>query len=188
MIKGWKTTLHMTRDNSKAPSEICYKDDEITWGYGIDPQDEPLRWFKLLLLKEDDLQDDVRNSEHLKRTRQMLKSLGKSAVDVVADYLRALWEHTIKIIQRERGEGGVAGLPFKVALTVPAIWEQYPYTQNSMWQAARKAGILDQRDIGPTTFQLVPEPEAAALATLADFERRPDIQVSSGMHLCGGSP
>jgi len=37
-----------------------------------------------------------------------------------------------------------------------------------MKAAVEKAGILDIRRVGPTTLDFAPEPEAAALATLAE--------------------
>jgi hypothetical protein len=102
-----------------------------------------------------------------------VEQAGKTAVEVVADYLRLLWDHTITSMKRERGSRVVDGLPFKVVLSVPAIWK--PYALSRMLVAARMAGILDERLCGDTTLHLVSEPEAAALATLSEYRGRTDI-------------
>ncbi|KAF2835264.1 actin-like ATPase domain-containing protein [Patellaria atrata CBS 101060] len=182
VITNWKTALNFNADNAKAPTEICYSGSEIFWGYDIAPEDEPLRWFKLLLVDEADLQPEVRNAPQILRARQLLQKLGKNVVDVVADYLRLLWQHAIESIERERGKTSVNGLPFKVVVTLPAIWK--PNSQNRMHEAARKAGILDDRLCGDTQLQFVPEPEAAALATLVDFRGRSDIKKGDVFVVC----
>lgn len=105
----------------------------------------------------------------------MVKELGKSAIQVVADYLRLLWRHVVEDIIRDRGSSAFKGLPLKVWITVPAIWDDN--ARKRMRQAARMAGILEHRTAGETTVELVAEPEAAAMAVLDDFQKRPDIQV-----------
>jgi molecular chaperone DnaK (HSP70) len=136
-----------------------------------------LKWFKLLLLDDADIQEGVRDSEYLRKTKASLRDgkNSKDPIDVVADYLKLLWQHTIQSMKRERGDMGVDGLPFKVVLTVPAIWKEY--AKERMHQAAEKAGILDPRACGDTTLQLVSEPEAAALATLNEFKNETHFKV-----------
>ncbi len=46
-------------------------------------------------------------------------------------------------------------------------------------EAARRAGILQLRDVGATTLVLVEEPEAAALATLLERNQYPEMEVSN---------
>ncbi|KUI73911.1 hypothetical protein VM1G_09601 [Cytospora mali] len=152
----------------KVPTELCYEEDGInpTWGYQIPADADPVRCLKLLLLKDEDLEEDVRNSEWLVRGRRMMKENGKTAVDLVADYLRALWQHVIGTITRARGSSAVESLSFHVVITVPAIWKGY--ARQAMKNAARKAGILDWGPEGKTSLSFAPEPEAAALATLTE--------------------
>jgi len=50
--------------------------------------------------------------------------------------------------------------------------------ETSRKKAAKKAGILDHRPIGKTTLILVEEPEAAAMCTLFDRRKHPEITVS----------
>jgi molecular chaperone DnaK (HSP70) len=136
------------------------------WGYNIPAGAESVQWFKLLLLREEDLEPEVRESEPLLRARKYLRRNKKSAIDLIADYLRGLWKHTLETISRNRGQTVINALRFHVVITVPAIWKSY--ARQDMKVAAEKAGILDGRRAGPTTLDFAPEPEAAALATLAE--------------------
>ncbi len=142
------------------------------WGYTIPSDADPIRWFKLLLLREEDLASELRNSEFLLRGRKMLRESEKTAVDLIADYLRALWRHILDTIQKARGKAVVEGLSFHVVITVPAIWKDY--ARQGMGEAARKSGILDSRPAGATTLAFAPEPEAAALASICESGRKVD--------------
>jgi hypothetical protein len=132
-------------------------------------------------LDQRDLPADVKDSDFLQEARDKLAAIGKTPEDAVADYLRLLWEHAISSIQRDRGQRAVDGLPFKVVLTTPAVWP--PYAQRKMRDAAQKAGILRHRPCGPTTLDLVQEPEAAALATLREFQSRDRLSVRNDINV-----
>ena len=67
-------------------------------------------------------------------------------------------------------ESMVLRLPFKVFITIPAIWPEY--AKDRMRQAVDSAGIL-HRDFpspGKTELHFIYEPEAAALATFSDYQ------------------
>ncbi|KAI9149947.1 Heat shock 70 kDa protein 12B [Paramyrothecium foliicola] len=162
------------REEGKAPTAIYYDHDngKARWGYDIEDEVSVLQWFKLLLLRQEDIQDDVQHSDVFLNAKRMLKQSGKSAVDVVADYLRLFWDHIIDTIQRDRGDFVVEALQLHVVLTVPAMWKGY--ARQAMKEAASKAGILEDRVAGPTTLSFAPEPEAAALASLCEPERSVD--------------
>ncbi|KAK8078892.1 hypothetical protein PG994_002699 [Apiospora phragmitis] len=166
-ITGWPET---NREEAKAPTELLYEDSEPLWGFEVPFDADPVRWFKLLLLKDEDLEAEIRSSEQLLRARKMLKENNKSEIDLIADYLRKLWQHTLSKIRQVRDENIVEALRFHVVITVPAIWKGY--ARQGMETAAKKAGMLDSRLAGETTLSFVPEPEAAALATLNDPGRR----------------
>ncbi|KAK7972504.1 hsp70 family chaperone [Apiospora saccharicola] len=183
---GWATTADIAndqinvmtswpgsgREEGKAPTELFYEHGKMTWGFEVGNDCDPVRWFKLLLLKEEDLDPSLRSSEFVLRGRQHMRDEGKTAVELVADYLRALWCHILKSIAKARGEVVVDVSRFHVVITVPAIWR--PYARQTMRDAAEKAGILKKRMIaGDTCLSFVAEPEAAALSTLSESGRNP---------------
>jgi hypothetical protein len=167
LVTSWPGT---GREEGKAPTELFYEDDQVYWGYEIPADADPVKWFKLLLLKEEDLAPELRLSEFLLRARKMISEGGKSPIDFIADYLRLLWNYAIERIESDRGSTVVDALKFHVVLTVPAIWK--PYARQGMEAAALQAGILKARPAGPTTLSFAPEPEAAALSTLSEPGRR----------------
>ncbi|EEU41915.1 uncharacterized protein NECHADRAFT_50859 [Fusarium vanettenii 77-13-4] len=158
------------REEGKAPTEICY-DDEMLWGFEVDKDTTPITWFKLLLLKEEDLSPELRSFEFLLRAKKMAHENGKTAIDLIADYLRAIWRHTLESIAKDRGESVLEAYQFHVVITVPAIWKDY--ARQDMEKAAKRAGILVRRAAGKTILTFAPEPEAAALSTLCDPGRKP---------------
>ncbi|KAI1771010.1 actin-like ATPase domain-containing protein [Hypoxylon cercidicola] len=163
LITRWPDT---GREEGKAPTELFFEDGEVFWGYGVPADSDPVRWFKLLLLKDEDLAPELRASEYILRGRNMLRETKKTAVDLVADYLRCFWRHVMYEINKARGPSVIDALRLHVVITLPAIWKGY--ARQSMEIAARKAGILDYRDAGDTTLSFAPEPEAAALFTLCE--------------------
>ncbi|KAI0799127.1 hypothetical protein GGR55DRAFT_684312 [Xylaria sp. FL0064] len=155
------------RDESKVPTELWYNDDnEPEWGYDISADVEPFRWFKLLLLRPEDLSPELHQSSYVTRAQALMREFGKTPVDLISDYLRALWEHTMSTIERARGDSVVEALPIHVVITIPAIWKGY--ARKAMGESAKKAGILDSRLAGATKLSFAPEPEAAALSTLLE--------------------
>ncbi|KAL4931804.1 Hsp70 family protein [Aspergillus undulatus] len=156
LITSWPGT---GREEGKAPTELFYEDDQIFWGYEIPDDADPVRWFKLLLVKDEDLNEDTRSSEFVLRGRKMLKETGKTAIGLIADYLRLLWRHILETVKKARGEYVVDALRFHVVIT-------------GMEEAARQAGIMDSRPAGETKLSFAPEPEAAAFSTLCEPGRR----------------
>jgi molecular chaperone DnaK (HSP70) len=97
---------------------------------------------------------------------------------VIADYLRFLWNHVTAAIEKSEMQAVVRVTPYVVVLTFPAIWK--PDAVEKMKSAAKRAGILEPRGrAGKTVLHTVEEPEAAALATYADLsEDHPAFTVS----------
>jgi molecular chaperone DnaK (HSP70) len=150
---------------------LVYKPDgSLSWGYQVPFEDKDrFSWFKLLLLRDGDLPKEIKESEPLLRARQLLEKLGKTPVEVIADYLRKLWEHALEIIAQARSPTLVGALKFHVVLTVPASWKDY--ARRAMKDAAKRAGIISDRSAGETVLSFAMEPEAAALATIWEKER-----------------
>ncbi|RMJ17054.1 hypothetical protein CDV36_003242 [Fusarium kuroshium] len=155
------------REEGKVPTEIYYDDSgEAKWGYDIPAEVTRLQWFKLLLLKPEDLTPEMRESRFLQRARENAQRCGRTPVDIVADYLKLLWIHTEEKIKQEIGKYEFNALTLHIVVTVPAIWKGY--AQQSTEQAVRQAGLLEHRRAGPTQLTVVTEPEAAALSTILD--------------------
>ncbi|KAJ5400814.1 hypothetical protein N7465_011303 [Penicillium sp. CMV-2018d] len=170
------------REEPKAPTELLYENGKVMWGYGIPHDGDPVRWFKLLLLRDEDMTEEQRQSEPLLRARKLMRETDKTATDLVADYLRLLWQHTMETIHRFRSKSVISALTFHVVITVPAIWKDY--ARKAMEEAARNAGILQARPIGPTTLTFVPEPEAAALVTLCERGREHNLETNDVYVIC----
>ncbi|KAF5593958.1 hsp70 family chaperone [Fusarium pseudoanthophilum] len=163
VITSWPDT---GAQEGKAPTELFYEHGKTMWGYEIPREADPVRWFKLLLLKDEDQPSEIKGHEYLVKARNMLADEGKSTVDAIADYLHLLWDHVLKTIIKARGKNVVEALCFHVVITVPAIWKNY--ARDAMLEAAQKAGITATRRAGATTISFAPEPEAAALASICE--------------------
>lgn len=54
--------------------------------------------------------------------QKAIRKLPKSVVDVVADYLRLLWNHALKVIASKYPPGFLNHVQKRFFLTVPAVW------------------------------------------------------------------
>ncbi|RFN49025.1 heat shock 70 kda protein 12b [Fusarium flagelliforme] len=170
-ITGWPSSDHRSKNEIQVPT--LYDLTSHKWGYEITPDMKPMKWFKLLLLKKEDLTREAGgDSQQLKQTLEILDTIGRdiTPVQLVGLYLKKVWDHTYTSL---RSMIDIDNLPLRVAITVPAIWPDY--AKSSMREAARLAGITDHRAIGETTLITVEEPEAAALASV--FQRNSFFEI-----------
>jgi molecular chaperone DnaK (HSP70) len=178
VITSWDSELHSSSDEEKTPTVISFNPKgKVGWGYNVGFDAEQGKWFKLLLIDDQDLPDDVRSSTKLKEARAYLKKHNKTPIQVIAQYLGLLWNHCNQRIIETVSKNLVNYSKFHIVLTVPAIWPDY--ARGRMREAAKEAGMLEKRIAGDTELNIISEPEAAALATLSDMEGRCDINVSS---------
>lgn len=177
VVTNWKTELRRCSDVEKAPTQIFFGEgnEGATWGYSVSAENDALKWFKLLLLDEEDVSKDVANSTQYQEARILQKKTGKSTLEIIACFVGHLWNHTIASISSSIGAELLAKCKFRVVITVPAIWT--PKAHMRMRKAAEMSGILAKRSCGDTKLSLISEPEAAALATMKDFSRRSTIKV-----------
>ncbi|KAF5632237.1 heat shock 70 kDa 12B [Fusarium tjaetaba] len=179
-ITGWASDDHRNQNEVQVPT--LYDIDSGKWGFEITPDMKPMKWFKLLLLKNEDIaKEEIRNAPQLQQARDILSNSRKrlTAVQVVGYYLKNVWDHTYAALKSMLD---VDNLPLRVAITIPAIWPAY--AQSAMREAAKIAGIMKYRDIGETTLILVQEPEAAALASLFQRNSSPEIQQNESFVVC----
>ncbi|RSM05459.1 hypothetical protein CEP52_006275 [Fusarium oligoseptatum] len=134
-----------------------------SWGWGAKLSTESIKWLKLLLLKESDILNYAIRGWYAE-AQQRLKAHEMRPIDVVARFLNKIWRHTLKQLDASLS---VKSLRLRVAITVPAIWP--PYAEVAMKQAAQIAGILDERDAGETSLELVQAPEAAGMFFLQEI-------------------
>lgn len=169
------------QDEVQVPTQIHLKSKK--WGNLITKHSDPIRWFKLLLLDEKHIKEDVRKSPYLTQARAMLRShprySGDGVVDLIAQFLKELWDHSLQDIGKQIE---IDKLPLRVAVTVPAIWPSYARAR--LKEAAKRAGIEAPRVIGNTRLTLVEEPEAAALCTLHERRQYPEIEVGETFIVC----
>ena len=132
-VSQWPCREHKFRDEAQVPTQ--YDLGSKQWGYLVPRDAVPLRWFKLLLLEEKDVKEDLRDSEYLRDARRQLQRFDSDGViDVIADFLRELWAHALEEIKVQID---IDLVRFRVALTVPAIWPQY--AKQKMKEAAKRA-------------------------------------------------
>ncbi|KAK2772863.1 hypothetical protein CKAH01_13767 [Colletotrichum kahawae] len=178
VISKWESKLGRNSDKEKTPTAMIFKGKrgEVSWGYGLAPdgKQEPLKWFKLLLVDDEDLPTSIRESSQVAAARRLVKDANKDPVEVISCYLRHLWNHAIECIAKSGGADLVKMCKFHIVITLPAIWPVY--ARQRMQRAADDAGLLEDRPAGPTTLSFITEPEAAALAMMRDQGRRPNIQ------------
>ncbi|KAK7701749.1 hypothetical protein SLS57_011631 [Botryosphaeria dothidea] len=179
LIDNWPNPKAANATHEKVPSVISYRDGRVRhWGYEVDQTADAFafRWFKLLL---DPGQKYGSNAVRpLQQSKKLLEALGKSAQDVVTDYLAQLWAWVQDDIGRYNGAHWTSIYSLKVVLTVPAIWS--PLAKDNTERAAKAAGM-------PEDILLVTEPEAAALAVLKDTTSEmpgPQIQPGDAFVVC----
>lgn len=165
MINDWPDPSASTVSKEKVPSTISYANGKPQkWGYAVDLTDLSFCWIKILLEENHKYATMV---EPVKNSNTLLREVHKTAQEVVADYLKLLWEYTIDDI-RKHYPNYKDIYSLRVVLTVPAIWS--PAAKDKTLDAAKLAGM-------PGKIELVTEPEAAALATLKEKADENQLQV-----------
>ena len=175
VINDWRTLYGAVGNQDKVPSLITYNANGkvANWGYMVDEvKEDPFQWIKIML---DPSHKYYSNTQQRKQVSARLEKLGKTPEDVVADYLKCVWDYTIAHLKRKKGDDFQSVYTLKVVLTVPAVWSAL--AKDKTLRAAKKAGI--QADI-----KLVTEPEAAALALLKDKCEETSVKVRATASSC----
>ncbi|RSL49418.1 hypothetical protein CEP54_012461 [Fusarium duplospermum] len=152
------------------------------WGYQVTRDLEPVKWFKLLLLNDEDMaREEIAQSKQLQEARNQLSKHHPppTATEIVGWYLKELWDHTYDTL---KSMIAIDDFPLRVAITIPAIWPHY--AQNAMREAAKLAGITAERPMGAPTLDLVQEPEAASLSIMQERELLPKIKPGECFVVC----
>lgn len=160
------------------PTKISYSNaGEVTsWGFQAhDEGDKQLSRFKLLLCEEAKTQAGVRRS-FINQLEQDLKVLNLSPREVMSDYLRQLWAHARATIKLSFKQDFIDGLPIKLVMTIPAMWDHSAQELTRM--AAENSGIAAR---GKLKVELVSEPEAAARYV---FSENPSFSLGDAFVVC----
>jgi molecular chaperone DnaK (HSP70) len=158
LITNWPNPKTKNPTNDKVPSTISYENGKVQrWGYSNRPKDETMKWFKILLEPSHKYNDEVKE---IKDSSTLLAQLNKSAEEVVADYLRILWDYTMEDIRKEvKEDNWKRDYALKVVITVPAMWSDA--AKEKTRRSALMAGM-------PDNITMITEPEAAALSIIRD--------------------
>ncbi|KAF3159971.1 hypothetical protein TWF225_010688 [Orbilia oligospora] len=174
------------RDEVKCPSDIAYgADGTYRWGYLIPPGLARMAWAKLDLDEDSFYENQDNNEDYVDLQGSFTETLGsvedefpmvegmrhnpfnKCPVDVVADYLTALYDVIMSNLRRAQGENFINRTAIDWVMTVPAVWSEK--AQSLTKEAASRAGI-GQRD--KDRLFLLSEPEAAAVYAISELYQR----------------
>ncbi|KAK6529165.1 hypothetical protein TWF694_004377 [Orbilia ellipsospora] len=173
------------RDEVKCPSDIAYSAGTYRWGYLIPPGAPRLAWAKLDLDEDNFYENQGENEDYVDVDDPFAETpanpddefpmaegmrfnpLNKSPVDVVADYLTALYDVIMSNLRRAQGENFINKTAIDWVMTVPAVWSEK--AQALTKEAASRAGI-GQRE--KDRLFLLSEPEAAAVYAISELYQR----------------
>lgn len=154
----------------KTPSRIAYKDENPDFksnqfGYQVQPKMISYSWTKLLLDKTAPATaHDIPPQANSEGTGMLKLPAGKMAEDVAADYLREVCNWTMQQLVKRISQEVLDVTPLEFWFTVPAIWSDG--AKDATRTAARAAGFGTRLD---DKIFMIPEPEAAAIATLKNL-------------------
>lgn len=188
VIRRWSGGGRQTDLLDKTPSRYAYASEnknltEDAWGYQVQPGMKSYSWFKLLL--DEDTNAAEYDDPLLRQSAgQGMTDLppGKSAKDLVADYLKQIYKHTQSYLGEVIGKGMVKETPCHYKLTLPAIWSHR--ARKSTLEAAEMAGFGTQICSGVSDkLSMVDEPEAGTVdaikSTLDGFPKNNPFEVCS---------
>jgi molecular chaperone DnaK (HSP70) len=122
VISSWDAELPSNSDEDKTPTAISFgPKNKVSWGYNIPPGSAQAQWFKLLLVDDQDLPDDVRRSAKIWDARAYLAKHNTTTIEVIALFLRHLWNHAIQRITESVSRNLVNFSKFHIVITLPAI-------------------------------------------------------------------
>lgn len=141
----------------KLPTVVAFSESRFLWGWqALSSSKEPIRGVKLLL----DEHQSHRYDPSL-RAKKMLSSMGRSPIEVSAEYLKKVIEQVQHNLERRFGPA-VKDMSKKYVLTVPAVWTDK--AKDATMKVAIGAGLKQNQ------LSLLSEPEAAALYTLRSIQ------------------
>jgi len=166
----------------KVPSEIAYMPDGVEWGSLIPTNVARLMWTKLQLELVAPTGDAAKIIEEGALTAQVLD---KQPVDIIADFLTKVKEHTIKHLHEVYRQEVWSKLPITLVVTVPAVWSDA--AKDSTLGAVRLAGFDTSSFPQLKRTVLATEPEAAAIYTIKTMRgtaQDQDLKLGDSFIIC----
>ncbi|KAJ5573352.1 uncharacterized protein N7459_007779 [Penicillium hispanicum] len=145
-----------SNSSQKAPTLLSYQRNRVKWGYQVDDLTDAIRGVKLLL----DENQKFRYAPAAE-SEEKIRKLGKTPVQVTAEYLKMLVTHAKDILCRRFGSA-LQTMDIHYTLTVPAIWSDK--AKDATLQAARLANVPS------SCLFLLSEPEAAAACAIRTIQ------------------
>lgn len=200
LIQDWPGPAKDSGEVCKTPSRIAFSRENPKFqsdrcGFQVQPGMKSYSWLKLGLDKQAQVTEfDDPDLESLSKSEGagMIKFPDfMSPTETCAEFLKHIYEHTISTLERRFGASVFAETPVEFWFTVPAIWSQA--ARSATRRAGFKAGF-GSRLVNSKYDELymIPEPEAAAVATLSSLSRGVSgaDQLKAGMGVlvcdCGG--
>lgn len=154
----------------KTPSRIAYSNENKDcttnqFGFQVKPNMTSYSWTKLLL--DAGSRRTEFDDPSLKRSEGhglMRLPSGKTAVEVVTDYLKELYQWIVSYLEKRISPEVLAVTPMEFWFSHPAIWSDRAKSDTRDAAMAAGFGSRPKDDI-----YLIPEPEAAGVATLKEY-------------------
>jgi hypothetical protein len=166
VVKSWPGPGRDIDGTWKTPSRIAYGQENgfqgSKWGFGVEPSMKAYSWTKLLLDKAaaNSIYDDPKLSNIAGKGIMELPPF-RTAQGVCQDFLSQIRVFLMARLEKEFPGDFLNLTPVECWITVPAIWSDE--AKNATRFAAIHAGFASRP---MDSINMIPEPEAAAIASL----------------------
>lgn len=166
VYRSWPGHGRPVEGNWKTPTVIAYgvenKGSRNLWGYEVKPGMISCSWTKLMLDNSAETAEfDDPSLRAMTGSAAFHLPPGKDARMVCQDFLTEVYRFVAKDLENRMTPAVFAMTPIECYLTIPAIWTDQARA------ATREAAIAAGFGSRPfDSIHMIPEPEAAALATL----------------------
>jgi molecular chaperone DnaK (HSP70) len=189
VVQNWPGPVKDADLAWKTPSRIAYSSEnpslaKSAWGFEVSAKHQAFAWMKLLLDSEQSTKYDDPSLTASEGHGVLRLPSGKTTVDLCADYLTEVAKFAYEELKKEFGPHVVSTSPLEFWFTVPAVWSDRAKadTMRAVKKAANNAEVFEALEV--STY-LVPEPEAAAVATISDITQGGSTQQVKVRRCCG---
>jgi molecular chaperone DnaK (HSP70) len=172
----------------KTPSRIAYAAENEgqtinQFGFQVTPKMVSYSWTKLLLDEKSRASEfDDPLLQHPEGDGMLRLPDNKTAAEVVTDFLHEIYTWIENYLAKRISPDLLEITPLEFWFTVPAIWSDR--AKNATLRAAKAAGFASGE---ADTIYLIPEPEAAGIATLKGYSEGKSVahaRAGDGILIC----